>query len=84
LIAESACGLSAAFTKIMKKSTIFLVLIVAGLAGQNLFAGGGGPPGPPAVPEPATWLAGALVLVPSGMSTLRVLRQKRSMKKRML
>jgi hypothetical protein len=34
------------------------------------------PPPPPAVPEPTTFIAGALLLLPFGASTLRILRRK--------
>jgi len=32
-----------------------------------------------AVPEPTTWLAGALLLLPLGMSAMRILRKNRTL-----
>ena len=40
------------------------------------FAGASVAPAPTAIPEPTTMIAGALLLLPFGVSTLRVLREK--------
>jgi len=52
------------------------LLMAAGNGGNG--GGGGGGGGGGAVPEPATVFAGALLLLPFGASTIRILRKSRS------
>jgi hypothetical protein len=61
----------------MKKLALFLACAALAATSQNLFA----MPKPAPVPETSTWIAGATILVPFGISTFRAIRHQRKISK---
>jgi hypothetical protein len=57
-------------------ATTAIVIVLLGLAAQAQQADWKTVPAP--VPEPSTWLAGALLLVPLGVSALRSMRKNKN------
>ena len=59
----------------MKRNVYISTLALAVLGG--LLSNANATPGPPAVPEPATFVSGALLLVPLGVALARACRKPR-------
>ena len=59
----------------MKTGKFLAILAVASLGIASSANAGIAPP-PPVVPEPSTYIAGVLLLLPFGVSALRSLRRK--------